>query len=166
MAIQQWWFFSVPHLLWHGASVYLRGPVTLTPIAERLALEQSLPIFPTKVCRGWDSNTKPFACEANALAPCATAAVVPYGFKSERFWFWKLWTIVIIRNKGHGREAGLSMQKTYVWLARLEGVGKKSSTDLNRTHNRYLIIRVKAWLLTPYQFSQLPCCFIPTVLII
>ena len=22
MAIEQWWFFSVPHLLWHGASVY------------------------------------------------------------------------------------------------------------------------------------------------
>ena len=34
MAIEQWGFFSVPFLLWHGASVYnghLRGPVTLTP---------------------------------------------------------------------------------------------------------------------------------------
>ena len=33
MAIEQWGFFSVPHLLWHGASVYnghLRRPVTLT----------------------------------------------------------------------------------------------------------------------------------------
>ena len=33
----QWGFFGKPHLLWHGASVYyghLRGPVTLTPIAE------------------------------------------------------------------------------------------------------------------------------------
>ena len=32
MAIEQWGFFSVLHLLWHGASVYdghLRGPVTL-----------------------------------------------------------------------------------------------------------------------------------------
>ena len=41
MAIEQWGFFSMPHLLWHRASVYnghLRGPVTLTPIAERLAL--------------------------------------------------------------------------------------------------------------------------------
>ena len=31
--IEQWGFFSVPHLLWHGASVYnghLWGPVTLT----------------------------------------------------------------------------------------------------------------------------------------
>ena len=35
MAIEQWGFFSVAHLLWHGASVYkchLRGRVTLTPI--------------------------------------------------------------------------------------------------------------------------------------
>ena len=52
MAIEQWGFFSVPHLVWHGASVYndhLRRPVTLTLIAER-------------VFRGWDSNTRPTAC--------------------------------------------------------------------------------------------------------
>ena len=50
MAIEQWGFFSVPHLLWHGASVYnghLRGPMILTPIAERLAVELSLPVFTT-----------------------------------------------------------------------------------------------------------------------
>ena len=37
MTIEQWGFFSVPHLLWHGTSVcngHLRGPVTLTPITE------------------------------------------------------------------------------------------------------------------------------------
>ena len=45
MAIEHWGFFSVPHLLWHGASVYnghLRGPVILTPIAERFKVELSL----------------------------------------------------------------------------------------------------------------------------
>ena len=50
MAIEQWGFFSVSHLLWHGSSVYnghLRGPVTLTPIAERLAVELSRPVFTT-----------------------------------------------------------------------------------------------------------------------
>ena len=42
MSIEQWGFISVPHLLWHEASIYygyLRGPVTLTPIAERLAVK-------------------------------------------------------------------------------------------------------------------------------
>ena len=34
----------------------LRGPMTLTPIAERLTVELSLPVFTTLVCRGWDSN--------------------------------------------------------------------------------------------------------------
>ena len=60
MVIEQWGFFCVPHLLWHGTSVYnghLRGPVTLTPIAERLEVELSLPIFTTSVCRSWDSKT-------------------------------------------------------------------------------------------------------------
>ena len=78
MAIEQWGFFCVPHLLWHGASVYnghLRGPVTLTPIAERLAVELSLPVFTTWVCCGWDSNTQPSAWGANALTHCSTAAV-------------------------------------------------------------------------------------------
>ena len=43
-------FFSVLHLLWHGDSVYnghLRGPVTFTPIAQRLAVELSLHVFMT-----------------------------------------------------------------------------------------------------------------------
>ena len=36
MTIGQWGFLSVPHILWHGASVnngHLRGPVTLKPTA-------------------------------------------------------------------------------------------------------------------------------------
>ena len=41
-------FLSVQHLLWQGASVYngpLWGPMTLTLIAERLAVELSLPVL-------------------------------------------------------------------------------------------------------------------------
>ena len=50
VAIEHWGIFNVPHLLWHGASVYndhLRWSVTLTPIAERLAEELSVPVFTT-----------------------------------------------------------------------------------------------------------------------
>ena len=32
----------------------------------------SLPVLATYVCRGWDSNTEPSACKANALTNCAT----------------------------------------------------------------------------------------------
>ena len=81
MAIEQWRFFSVLHVLWHGESVYnghLRGPVTLTLIVERLAVELSLPVFTTKICRGWDLNTQPSASGANALTFCATVAVMKY----------------------------------------------------------------------------------------
>ena len=45
MAVVQWGSLGVPHLLWHGTFVYnghLRGPVILTPNAERLAVELSL----------------------------------------------------------------------------------------------------------------------------
>ena len=48
MAIDKSGFFSVPHILWHGASLYnghLRGPATLTPIAKCLTVELSLPVF-------------------------------------------------------------------------------------------------------------------------
>ena len=37
-------------------SGHFRLPVTLTPVAERLAVKLSLPDFTTWVCRGWDSN--------------------------------------------------------------------------------------------------------------
>ena len=56
MAIEHRGFFSVSHLLWHALFVYiglLRGPVTLTFIAERLAVELSLPIY---TCRDWGFN--------------------------------------------------------------------------------------------------------------
>ena len=39
---------SVPHLMWHGSSVYnghLRGQLTLVPVAELLVGELSLPVF-------------------------------------------------------------------------------------------------------------------------
>ena len=48
MAIEQLGFFSAPHSLSHGASVYnvhLRGHATLKRNAERLAVEMSLTVF-------------------------------------------------------------------------------------------------------------------------
>ena len=50
MAIEQCGFFNVPHPLRHGPTVYnghLRGPVTFTPVAERLAMKLSQPVFTT-----------------------------------------------------------------------------------------------------------------------
>ena len=57
MAIEQWGFFSVPHLLF--IMVISEDPWHSEPIAERLAMELSLTVFTTWVCRGWDSNNQP-----------------------------------------------------------------------------------------------------------
>ena len=59
IGIDQWMFLSVPHLLWHGSSVYNghhREPVTLAPLAERFAVDLSLPVLTTYVCRDRYSN--------------------------------------------------------------------------------------------------------------
>ena len=75
MPIEHWGYFSVSHPLWHGASDYnghLRGPLTLTLIAERLAVTTCFYVYG---CRGWHSNTQPSACGANALTHCATADI-------------------------------------------------------------------------------------------
>ena len=59
MAIEQWGFFNVPHLLWHGPTIYngnFRGPVKLIPVAERLAVELLVNVFMTWVCRDRGSN--------------------------------------------------------------------------------------------------------------
>ena len=51
MTIEQWEFFSVPHLatLTRGIHLYglLREPVIFTPVAEHLAVELSLTVFTT-----------------------------------------------------------------------------------------------------------------------
>ena len=75
MAIEQWGFLNVQHLQWHRTSVYnghLRGLVTLTPVAEHLAVELSL----TYGCRDRDSNTQPSPCRANTVTDYATAVVI------------------------------------------------------------------------------------------
>ena len=81
MAIEQWGFFCMPHLIWHGASFYiyndhLRWPVKLTLNVKRLEFELSLPVLTTLVCCSWNSNTQPFADGANALTHRNTAAAV------------------------------------------------------------------------------------------
>ena len=50
--------------------------VEITPIAERLAVELSLPAFITEFCRGLDSNTKHSTCGANAPTHSEIAVVI------------------------------------------------------------------------------------------
>ena len=60
----------MPHLTRHGTSAHkshLRGPVTLAPIAERLAVELSLP------GRRWDLNIQP-----SAPTDCAITAACKF----------------------------------------------------------------------------------------
>ena len=95
-SIEQWGFFRMPHLLWHGVSVYighLRRPVTFTPIAERLALKLSLPVWlwvgfehPNFRMRYQLSNQQRHCCNLgggngiyNCMSPC------PKGAKCTKF---------------------------------------------------------------------------------
>ena len=70
MAIEQWWFFSVPDLRLHGTSVYkghFRGPVTLTFYAKRLAVELSPP-FPDIVYNQMKDSCKYCVGESSLTA--------------------------------------------------------------------------------------------------
>ena len=56
MSIEQWGFFNVPHLMWHRTPVYNAHhlwPVTLSPIAKRLAVELPLPVFKVSLKISW-----------------------------------------------------------------------------------------------------------------
>ena len=67
--IEQWGFLYLPHLLRLGPTVnngHLKGPVTLTPVAERVAVELSLPIYDLGLSWPGIEPQSP-ACEANAL---------------------------------------------------------------------------------------------------
>ena len=65
MATEQWGFFSVPHLLWHGASVYnghLWEPEIFIPNAEHLAVELSILVLRVRsVAAGIRSPNPPLA---------------------------------------------------------------------------------------------------------
>ena len=74
-ATEQWGFFSLSHLLESVYNGHLRALVILTPVADHLAVELSLPVLTTYNSGGWDSNTQPSTCKSNTLTNCATAAV-------------------------------------------------------------------------------------------
>ena len=93
MSIELWGFFSVPRLLWHETSDlngHLRGPVTLTPIAERLAMELSLLAF-YDLCLSWLGFEHPtfHLRGVNSLTHCATVAVILSTFLMLWSWFLK-----------------------------------------------------------------------------
>ena len=72
-------FWPMPHILHTGHPFRmvisnLRGPVTLIPIAERLAVEQSLPVLKTEVFSNLGSKPDP-AHARRTLCLYATAAV-------------------------------------------------------------------------------------------
>ena len=50
--------------------------MSLTLVAERLAVELSLPVLTSMVYRGRILNNQPIGCEANVLSDCALAATV------------------------------------------------------------------------------------------
>ena len=59
MAIKQWGFLNVPHLLWHGPTLYdghILRPLTLTAFAEIVAVGLSLPELKTWACPDRGSN--------------------------------------------------------------------------------------------------------------
>ena len=45
------------------------GPLTLTPIAEHLAVELSIPVFTRQVCRGWEFKHPTFRLRVECSSP-------------------------------------------------------------------------------------------------
>ena len=65
MAIEVWGFFNVPNLLWQRVSVnngHLLGPVTLTPVEERLALYGGVTTCVYSVHLSWLGFEQPTVC--------------------------------------------------------------------------------------------------------
>ena len=94
-----------------------RGPVValtlaITLIVERLAVELLLSVFTTWVCRGWNLNTQPFACEAKALTHCATfRGSKPFGIKVN-----KVNINLVVRKKINQSIVVLQRNTSFVWF--------------------------------------------------
>lgn len=75
MAIKHWNFFGVPHLLWHGISVFkviFEELVPFTTFVERLSIMHCL----FWCFRTFETGSTPCSCKTNDKATCAT--VVAY----------------------------------------------------------------------------------------
>ena len=82
-----------PQRLWHGAYIYngnFRGPLTLTPIAEHLAVELSLPVFTTYVWLGFEHPTFHFRDERTNPLRCRIVSTEKK---------WPLWNVNTISFK-------------------------------------------------------------------
>ena len=77
MAIEHWGSLNVPHLLWHVPTLYnshLRWPVTITPVAEHLAVEMPLTVLTNKACT--DMGFEPHLLHARQMFYLYTATVI------------------------------------------------------------------------------------------
>ena len=97
--IDQWGFFSLPNLLWHVASVnkgHIRGPVTLTPIAEGLAVNLSLPFLRlSSDAFGIRTPSIPLARPTLLPSTAAVASVLKELFKQIHRYNMSLWYLII-----------------------------------------------------------------------
>ena len=126
---------------WPVYNGHLWGPVTLTSIAERLAVELSI-LFTTYYCRGWDSNTQPSG--ANALTHFATAAVPGSYYRSvmQLACHKCLWNRVILRMKR-------SSMSEKVWLDKDPSMPKNESDQ-----NLFNLYRPERYGLRPYEYCK------------
>ena len=70
MAIEEWGFLSVPQLLQHGTSVdngHFRGTVILTPYAERLAVDLSIPTKHETFLKRFEKVSKRFLVKKRCI---------------------------------------------------------------------------------------------------
>ena len=60
-------------LFWNKNSrnVYNSGPMTLTSVAESLAVDLPIAVWKLRSVVGWDSNNQSFACKENGLTDYA-----------------------------------------------------------------------------------------------
>ena len=95
MAIEQWDIFNVPHLLRHGISVcnnHLRGPVSNTNIAERLASGTITTFFYILGIR--TPNFLP--CDANNLTILATIMLKNWWISATKKYSFNVWCLLFI----------------------------------------------------------------------
>ena len=127
MAIEQWGFFSVPHLLWHGASVYnghLRGTIThnycrafgsgdVTTCCYDLGLSRLGFELPTLRLRGERSNR---LRHRRGFFHHATYCMVNFGSVNRWAWLNDEWRVFRVRKSCLGRVGCLLHEFFFIYI--------------------------------------------------
>ena len=102
-------------------------------------MELSLPVFTTKICRGWVSNTQPSVCETNALTPRLRMNFIERCLKCSSAYLFAVFCVsmkYVVKNEKYWNNFGTGVSNTIVYFTWNKQQHNSQSLFINTHYKR------------------------------